>query len=125
MIFDTDVIIWAQRGNMKAATAMNKYENKYITLYTYMELLQLAPSKQHHKVIKNVLNELNFTILPMTENIGHRAAVYVEEYTLSHHLLAGDAMIAATAVENNLPLMSGNKKHFSCVNELDLFVFKH
>ena len=39
---------------------------------------------------------------------------------LSAGLRAGDAIIAATAVENALPLMSANAKHFRPINELDL-----
>lgn len=33
---------------------------------------------------------------------------------------AGDAIIAATAVENNLTLVSSNTKHFGVVKELQL-----
>ena len=50
--------------------------------------------------------------------------MYVEEYGLSAGLRAGDAIIAATAVENALPLMSANAKHFRPINELDLVVFR-
>jgi hypothetical protein len=37
---------------------------------------------------------------------------------------AGDAIIAATAVENNLPMVSSNAKHFKAVKELQLNIFK-
>jgi hypothetical protein len=36
----------------------------------------------------------------------------------------GDAIIAATSVENALPLMSANAKHFRPIKELDLVVFR-
>ncbi|MDP1559758.1 MAG: hypothetical protein Q8K59_09065 [Nitrosomonas sp.] len=61
---------------------------------------------------------------PFTENIGHRALIYVEEYALSANMIAGDAIIAATAVENNMPLSSSNVKHFKAVKELELKTFK-
>jgi predicted nucleic acid-binding protein len=50
--------------------------------------------------------------------------IYVEEYTLSSGVRSGDAIIAATAVENNMILSSSNKKHFKIIKELQLKVFK-
>ena len=68
--------------------------------------------------------DFSFTVLSFTENIGHRASVYVEEYTLSHAVRAGDAIIAATAVEYHLPLSTANTKHFRPIKKLNLKVFK-
>jgi predicted nucleic acid-binding protein len=124
MIFDTDIFIWAQRGNRKAAKLMEKDEARYLSVQTYMELLQCAKNKTQHKQIKDFLTTFGFTVLPLTENIGHRASIYVEEYTLSSNVRSGDAIIAATAVENNLPLSSSNAKHFKAIKELKLKVFK-
>jgi predicted nucleic acid-binding protein len=89
-----------------------------------MELLQTAQSKKQHEYITSFLTELEFRTLPLTENIGHRAAVYVAEYTLSHGIQAADAIIAATATENNLPLCSGNAKHYRAIQQLKLKVFR-
>lgn len=124
MIFDTDVLIWAQRGNAKAITLIDATSSLNISIYTYMELLQAAQRKDQHKIIKHFLKEFNFKLFPLTEMIGHRASIYIEEYSLSHGLRAGDAMIAATAVENNIPLVSGNSKHYKMIQDLNLVVFK-
>ena len=124
MIFDTDVLIWVQRGNQKAAHAVNESEDRYLSVLTYMELLQAAQNRQQHEYVTSFLRDLGFQTLPLTERIGHRAAVYVAEYTLSHGILAGDAIIAATATENNLPLCSGNAKHYRAIQELKLKVFR-
>ncbi len=34
MIFDTDIFIWAQRGNEKAAELMQKAQEKYLSIQT-------------------------------------------------------------------------------------------
>jgi hypothetical protein len=122
-LFDTDIFIWIQRGNEKAAQLMEDDGERYLSIQTYMELLQCAKDKKQHKQVKNFLAEFSFAILPLNEKIGHRAAVYVEEYSLSSNLRAGDALIAATAVENNLTLVSSNVKHFRMIKELTLNPF--
>ena len=46
MIFDTDVIIWYEKGNPKAAELINQTQEHYISVLTYMELLQCAFNKE-------------------------------------------------------------------------------
>jgi len=124
MLFDTDVLIFVQRGNEKAAQWINDEKERFISIQTYMELLQGAKNRQQHLIIKQFLGDFSFVTLPLSENIGHRAAIYVEEYALSHAVRAADAIIAATAVENGLPLTTANAKHFNVIQELDLQIFK-
>lgn len=124
MLFDTDVLIWVQRGNTNAATIIDEAENRQLSIQSYMELLQGAKSKAQHRFVKDFLKDFSFEVLPLTQNIGHRAAIYVEEYSLSHGVRAGDAIVAATAVENDLELHTGNQKHFQCIKDLQLSVFK-
>ncbi len=124
MIFDTDIFIWVQRKNERAADLIDKSIQRYLSIQSYMELLQCANNKSQHKYIKNFLKEYDFIVLPFTENIGHRASIYIEEYTLSSDLRAGDAIIAASAVEHNMILVSSNAKHFKPIKELQLKIFK-
>jgi predicted nucleic acid-binding protein len=124
VIFDTDMFIWVQRGNGKAAELMEASDERYLSIQTYMELLQGAKNKKQHKYVKDFLSSFTFEVLSLTENIGHRAAIYVEEYALSSGVRSGDALIAATAVENNMALVSSNKKHFKMINELKFHNFK-
>ena len=102
---------------------MEKEGHRFLSLQTYLELLQGAKNKTQHDHTINFLKDFEFKVLPLTENIGHRAAVYIEEYSIAHGLRAGDAIIAATAIENNLPLCSGNAKHFKAIKELKLKAF--
>ena len=124
MIFDTDIFIWVQRGNEKAARLMENTEHRYMSIQTYMELLQSAKNKTQHEYVKDFITSYDFIVLPFTENIGHRASIYIEEYTLSSNLRSGDAIIAATAVENSMTLVSSNARHFKVIKDIQLKVFK-
>ena len=68
-----------------------------------MELFAGARDKQEVRVIRQSLADSGFVVLPLTENIGHRALIYMEEYALESGLSPLDALVAATAVENNNP----------------------
>jgi predicted nucleic acid-binding protein len=124
VLFDTDVLIFAQQGNASAKTAILKAGQRAISVQTLLELLQTNRGKAEHRLIKAFLQDAGFTVLPLTENIGHRAAIYMEEYGPGTGLQAADAIIAATAVETGLPLMSGNAKHFKAIKELHFIRFK-
>jgi predicted nucleic acid-binding protein len=124
MLFDTDILIWIQRGNAKAARLIDRSTQRFLSVFSYMELLQSARDSEQHRHTHDFLSTLGFVVLPLSQNIGHRALIYVEEYALSHGLRAGDAIIAATAAENTMTLVSSNAKHFRPIKDLKLKVFK-
>ncbi|MBK9578916.1 MAG: type II toxin-antitoxin system VapC family toxin [Fibrobacterota bacterium] len=120
MLFDTDVLIWVQRGNLKAAKAIESAPRRRISILTQMELMQGVRDKREAQVLRSFLAEFEFRVLPLTESIGHRAAVYVEQLALSHGVRAVDAIIAATAVESAEPLCTANIKHFRPIPGIEL-----
>lgn len=124
ILYDTDIFIWVQRGHTKAAGLMEGTAARFLSVQTYLELLQNAQNKKQHQQTKDFLKTFNFITLPLTENIGHRACVYIEEYALSTGLRAGDAIVAATAAENNLTLLTSNAKHFKSIKDLKLKIFR-
>ena len=124
MLFDTDILIWIQRGNINAATLFEEEPERYISIQTYMELLQCARNKQQQQLTKRFLADFAVITLPLSANIGQRAAVYIEEYSLASGLRAGDALVAATAVEHSLTLSTSNAKHFRNIVGLSLRIFK-
>ena len=124
MIFDTDIFIWIQRGNIKAAQVIESEVERCLSVQSYMELLQAAETRKQHEQTKSFLREFGFLTLPLSENIGHRAAVYIEEYGLSNGLRAGDAIVAATAAEHGLVLCTSNAKHFNPIKDLKTRIFK-
>ena len=60
----------------------------------------------------------NTEIVPITPAISARAAELVDTLALSHGMRLADALISATALENQATLVTANVKHFSAVHGL-------
>ena len=55
MMYDTDILIWIQRGNEKAARLVEKDPEKYLSVQSYMELLQGARNKAEQQHIRDFI----------------------------------------------------------------------
>ena len=124
MIFDTDVMIWAFRGNAKALDAIDETAERAISAVTYMELLQGVRNKREMLFMKRFLSTLGFSVLPVTTNISSRAVATMEATALKSDLGVCDAFIFATALDTGDTLLSGNAKHFKEVPLLDARAFR-
>jgi predicted nucleic acid-binding protein len=120
---DSDVIIWNWRGRESAATVLAA-EPFAISAVTYMELVQGMRNPRELKSLRSDLKLWQAKILPIAEVISRRAATLVETHFLSHHLQLADALIAATALEHKLVLLTSNTKHFQAVKDLKLETFR-
>jgi len=124
MLFDTDVIIWALRGNAKAGRRIDEASSLHLSAVSYMELLKGARDKREQKAIQAFLRDLGFEQLPVTSAISHRAVIYMEEFALSTGMELADALIAATACEHGIELCTANNKHYRVVADLNLQIFR-
>jgi len=124
MLFDTDVLIWVFRGHAGAAARVEETADRRLSIVTLMELLQGCRDKREVRLVKSFLLEFGFHTLPLTETIGHRAVIYMEQHILKSRLRMADALIAATAIENNLALLSGDTRHYRALSDLELVAFK-
>ena len=124
MIFDTDVMIWAFRGNSRALKSIDDAGSRTISAVTYMELLQGVRNKDEMREMKRFLSKLSFSTLPITANISTRATAIMEETALRSDLGVCDALIFATACETGETLLSGNKRHFKEVMLLNAIEFR-
>jgi predicted nucleic acid-binding protein len=123
MLFDTDVIIWSLRGSKKASAAIDAADALELSVVSFMELIRGVRDRKELRLTKSFLNDVGFRMLPLSENIGHRAAIYIEEYGLKTKLGIPDSLIAATAVEHGITLCSGNAKDYRSIAEVDLKPF--
>ena len=124
MIIDTDVLIWYMRGNEKAFKVIENMSSFYISVITYMELVQGMRNKNELNELRKALREWNSKTLYITEDISTKAMFFIERHYLSHSLEIADSLIAATAIVNALPLMTGNDKHYQVINDLEVKIFR-
>ncbi|MEO8595046.1 MAG: type II toxin-antitoxin system VapC family toxin [Candidatus Solibacter sp.] len=124
MIFDTDVLIWATRGNSRAARVIDDAADRALSIVSLMELIQGARSKLEARQIQKSLRQLGFRILPLSESVGSVAAAIIEEHALSHGIQLADALIAATAMQADIPLCTGNAKHFRVIRGMTVVAFR-
>ncbi|MEW6369081.1 MAG: type II toxin-antitoxin system VapC family toxin [Acidobacteriota bacterium] len=122
MIFDSDVLIWTLRGNETAARVIEEDQARSVSIVSCMELFQGARDKKELAAIRRFL--LEFETLPLSEDIGYRASIYMEEYALKSGLQLADSLIAATAVQRLETLCTGNLKHYRAIPELELRPFR-
>ena len=124
MIFDTDVMIWAFRGNRRALRSIDRATSRAISCVTYMELLQGVRNKIEMREMKRFLSKLDFSVLPVSANVSSRAIAIMEETALRSDIGVCDALIFATACESGETLLSGNRKHFREVPLLEASAFR-
>ena len=124
MIIDTDVLIWELRGSLKAREIIHQNIPFGISVVTYIELVQGMRNKQELNKFIMQLTRWNVNIIQINPDISTRAMIFIEEFFLSHSLELADALIAATALEHNLTLLTGNTRHFAVAETLKIERFE-
>lgn len=124
MVIDTDVIIWYMKGNEKAHKAIEDSRNFFISVITYMELVQGMRNKKELNVLRKALHDWNSKLLYVSEEISVKAMFFIEQHYLSHSIQLADALIGATAISYGLPILTGNDKHYKILKDLQLKKFR-
>ncbi|MCK9621968.1 MAG: type II toxin-antitoxin system VapC family toxin [Methylobacter sp.] len=124
MLVDTDVLIWYLKGNDKARHEIEVLPGFFISVVTYIELVQGMRNKQELVALRRALRLWNAKMLYISEDISAKAMFYVEQYYLSHSMQLADALIGATAVANGLDLLTGNAKHYRVLKDISIREFK-
>jgi predicted nucleic acid-binding protein len=123
MLVDTDVLIWHLRGYPQATRRLDELGALTLSSVSYLEVLQGLRNKAELLAVKKMLERRSARLLAITETITLRATELMESLTLSHGLQMGDALIAATAIEHRLPVLTANIKHFGAIADLKIEAF--
>ncbi len=124
MLVDTDVLIWYLKGNEKAYEIIENSSNFFISVVTYIELVQGMRNKKELNNLRKALHIWNAQILYISEEISAKAMFYVEQHFLSHSIQLADALIGATAIAYGIPVLTGNDKHYKVLKDLEIKRFR-
>jgi len=124
MVIDTDVLIWYMRGNDKAYQLVENTNNFFISVVTYMELVQGMRNKKELNNLRQALHTWNAKILYISEEISAKAMFAVEQHFLSHSVQLADALIGSTAIAYGFPLVTANDKHYKIMKEIQIKKFR-
>ncbi len=124
ILVDTDILIDAGRGDKTAVRYLETSEKDTIlavSVVTVMELLVGCENKKEQQAVKQFIKR--FEVFLLAERISEKAVTLLKKYRLSHGLLIADALLAATAIENRLPLVSKNQRDYRFIDELELLPY--
>jgi predicted nucleic acid-binding protein len=124
MIIDTDVLIWYMRGNEKAYEIIENSNPFFISVVTYIELVQGMRNKIELNNLRKALHGWNVQILYISEEVSSKAMFYVERHFLSHSVQLADALIGATAIAYGFPILTANDKHYKIMKGIQVKKFK-
>ena len=123
MIFDTNILIYADRGVLSARELIMGTQQRSISAVTYMEYVPFCRNKHELAVFEKMLKALQFTIHEVDHAISYHARQLVRQFALSNNMEMGDALIASTALAHKELLCTSNNKHFAHVNGLLLGLY--
>ena len=112
---DATVIIDHLRGEEKATLFLEEF-NPYISVVTLAELIQGSQNKEEQTLVLKIC--ASFPGLTISKSISDLSIELMSKFFLSQNLSFLDALIAASALENKLVLVTDNIKHFKFIKEL-------
>ncbi|MBA2495071.1 MAG: type II toxin-antitoxin system VapC family toxin [Acidobacteria bacterium] len=118
-LIDTNIFIALLKGNAKLKSFVETLACAIDTI-VYVELIQGAKNKAEVRKIEKYLTR--FELIHFNKIISQRAIKLIRSYSKSHGLMLGDAIIAATCLENNLTLITYNAKDFRFINGLKILM---
>lgn len=118
---DSDILIDATHNRAGAIDCLLSQQTAgaiTISIISAMELIQGCRNSNELAQVRQFLQPIIVT--PITPKISQSAQNLMEKHFLSHGLMIPDALIAATALEMNLPLCSKNIRHYRMIADLNV-----
>src|SRR5215813_3486087 len=118
-LIGSDVLIDVSRGNQAAPDYVDGLEEGWaISQISTLELIVGARDKRDLASIDGFLS--GYLVLPLRDSTGARAYELLKRYAKSHGLHVFDSLLAASAIEEGLTLVTRNRRHFGMIAGLSL-----
>jgi predicted nucleic acid-binding protein len=118
-LIDSDVLIDISRGKRAAREYVDALTEAWaISQVSALELIVGARDKRDLANIDAFLSA--YVIVPLRDSTGKRAYELLKLYAKPHGLHVFDSLIAATAIEEDLTLVTKNRRHFGAITGLRL-----
>ncbi|MCB0169458.1 MAG: type II toxin-antitoxin system VapC family toxin [Anaerolineae bacterium] len=119
-LLDTTVLIDLSRGNSDAAdfidNALQSGTVLFVSIISAMELMVGCRNKVEVEKAKQLVSMFNVVHLSPTDTA--KAYSLILTFSKSHNLTIPDALIAATAITQQLELATDNERDFRMIPEL-------
>jgi hypothetical protein len=116
-LVDTNVLSKFFAGDADVKTFLGSVSFAINTI-VYIELTQGSIKKRQRDLIEPHLSTL--TYFPLTPAISKKAIELIDKYSASKGLFLPDALVAATAIEHDLKLVTFNVKDFKFIKDIRL-----
>lgn len=118
-LIDSDVLIDISRGKREAREYVDALTEAWaISQVSALELIVGARDKSDLANIDIFLSA--YVIVPLRDSTGKRAYELLKLYAKPDGLHVFDSLIAATAIEEDLTLVTKNRRHFGVIKGLRL-----
>lgn len=115
ILLDSDIVIYSTKPNFDSVLGLFSSNEIAVSIITYIEVLG------YHKITHDDRNTLAeffevAKVIPLSEEIARMAI----ELRQTRPIKLGDSLISATAIVNDLPLVTNNIKDFNWIESLTL-----
>ncbi len=117
LLIDTDVLIDFLKGREAAAVFLeSQVMTMFISSVTVAELYAGVRDGREKVILDDFIK--TFTVIPLTIDLAEKGGLLRRDFGKSYEIGLADALIAATAEENDLILVTLNRKHFPMITNL-------
>ncbi len=122
-LIDTDILIFLLKNNKNVIERSKEYQQEFgqlkISELTYYECLRGYKNNKSTKKLELFLKLIEMIeVIPLTKNIYNKASeIYVKLRKNGFPTGEFDLLIATTAIENDLSIVTNNTKHYIKIKE--------